>query len=310
MKGVLLKFSPGSILSITTVIGYGQQLAKSNLSLQRTDSLFFAGDYKSARDMYSIIIKDTSKNAVAWARYGMSNLNLKKYEEALRLFEKALSFHLPTPVRMNTYASLARVLSVKNDKTKALINLDSAISLGYSNLGFLDTHEDFNNVRNETKFKELRQKVYSTIFPCMANPKVREFDFWIGDWDVYVTGTKTYAGHNKIEMIAGGCALLENWDSNASTGKSLNFIDPLTGKWRQTWVGSYAVGIQDFVEGEYKDGEMRFVFETTDAQRNKIIGRFIFYNEKPTQVRQFNEASSDGGKTWVTSYDYTYIRKK
>ena len=146
-------------------------------------------------------------------------------------------------------------------------------------------------------------------FPCMTNPKAREFDFWIGDWEVYVTGTQTYSGHNKIERVSGGCALLENWKSNSSEGKSLNFIDPLSGTWKQMWVGSYPFGIQEFVKGVYKDGAMRFIFETTDAQGNKLVGRFIFYNEKPGQVRQFNETSADGGKTWVTSYDYTYFRK-
>lgn len=40
------------------------------------------------------------------------------------------------------------------------------------------------------------------------------------------------------------------------------------------------------------------------------MGRFIFYNEKTGQVRQFNETSSDGGKSWTTSYDYTYVLKK
>ena len=132
---------------------------------------------------------------------------------------------------------------------------------------------------------------------------------WIGDWDVYLTGTKTYAGHNKIEMTSGGCALLESWESKSSTGKSLNFIDPLTQTWKQTWVGSYQSGIQEFVNGEYKDGAMRFVFGNKNAQGVKIMGRFIFYNEKPGQVRQFNETSSDGGKIRITNYDYTYIKK-
>ena len=124
-----------------------------------------------------------------------------------------------------------------------------------------------------------------------------------------MTGTKTYAGQNKIEMISGGCALLENWESKSSNGKSINFIDPVSRTWKETWVGSYQSGIQEFVNGEYKDGAMRFVFENKNAQGDKIMGRFIFYNEKSGQVRQFNETSSDGGKTWITNYDYTYIRK-
>ena len=90
----------------------------------------------------------------------------------------------------------------------------------------------------------------------------------------------------------------------------MNFIDPVKGKWKQTWTGSYASGIQDFIDGEYKDGAMRFVFEAIGLQGNKVMGRFIFYNEKPGQVRQFNESALDGGKTWATNYDFTYTLKK
>jgi hypothetical protein len=55
---------------------------------------------------------------------------------------------------------------------------------------------------------------------------------------------------------------------------------------------------------------MRFTFTTTDAQGHKLVGRFIFFNEGPDKVRQFNETSADDGKTWVTGYDLTYLRVK
>jgi hypothetical protein len=113
-----------------------------------------------------------------------------------------------------------------------------------------------------------------------------------------------------VQIISEGCALLENWEGGNSSGKSINFIDPNTNKWKQSWSGSYANGNQEFVNGEYKDSAMRFEFETKDAHGKKIIGRFIFYNQGPNQVRQFNETSNDDGKTWTTSYDFTYIRKK
>jgi hypothetical protein len=174
----------------------------------------------------------------------------------------------------------------------------------------LDTLREFAALQNDPKFKELRNKVYNSLYPCLNDPHSREFDFWIGEWGVYVTGTKNYAGHSLIQMISGGCAILENWDSPNSSGKSINFIDPVTNKWKQSWAGSYANGVQEFVNGEYKDSAMHFQYETKDAQGKKIIGRFIFYNQGPNQVRQFNETSADNGKTWTTNYDFTYIRKK
>ena len=305
----ILTYGLSFVFVLVALISVGQPVTSYRSSLRKADSLFIAGDYKSAKEAYGKILRDTSRNPQSWSRYGFSSLNLKEYDAAMKAFEKSMANHPPRPVKMNTLTSMARVYSIRKDKVKALTRLDSAVAMGYSNLNLIDTHTDFDNIRGEEKFKTIRQKVYNLINPCMADPKAREFDYWIGEWDVFVTGTKTYAGHSKIDLISGGCALLENWDSNSGSGKSLNFIDPLTHKWKQTWVGSYAGGIQEFVDGEYKDGAMRFVFETPGPQGTKVIGRFIFFNEQPGQVRQFNETSSDGGKTWVTSYDFTYFRK-
>ena len=125
-------------------------------------------------------------------------------------------------------------------------------------------------------------------------------------------GTKSIGpgARSVIQLISGGCAILENWESSLSNGKSINFIDPTNNKWKQSWAGNYANGIQEFVNGEYKDSAMRFTFETIDAKGQKLMGHFVFFNQGPNQVRQFNETSADGGKTWITSYDFTYYRKK
>jgi hypothetical protein len=56
------------------------------------------------------------------------------------------------------------------------------------------------------------------------DPSARQFDFWIGRWQVSQAGKP--AGNNHIEKILDGCALLENWTgAQGGTGKSLNFFD-------------------------------------------------------------------------------------
>ncbi len=295
------------VLLILMIIPFGAYTQTA--PVRKADSLFFAGDYAGAIDQYSKVLKDTSRNAAAWTRYGFACLSTKNYQPAIRHLEKGLKLRPPQPARMNAHASLSRAYAAERHTEKSFAHLDSAASQGYANLNIVDNSQEFAAMRSDEHFKGIRDKIYNNANPCMANQKAREFDYWIGEWEVYVTGTKTYAGHSKVEMISRGCALLENWDSNSSSGKSLNFIDPVTGKWKQTWVGSYQYGVQEFVQGEYKDGAMRFVFDGTNAQGKKFIGRFYFYNEKPGQVRQFNETSVDGGKTWVTSYDFTYYRK-
>jgi hypothetical protein len=45
--------------------------------------------------------------------------------------------------------------------------------------------------------------------PCTA-PEYRQFDFWIGTWDVFSPDGKL-AGHNRVERIESGRGLQENW---------------------------------------------------------------------------------------------------
>ncbi len=278
-------------------------------SLNAADSFYNIQDWSRAKIIYEKFLPGISHDAFHLNRLGYTYFNLKNYESAKQYLEKSLNENPALPVKASVFSRLARINAINNNRELAFKNLDSAIAAGYSAYRELDTLNDFNNINSDERFKKAREKVYGIHFPCMVNTKAREFDFWVGDWEVYVTGTTMYAGHNRIEIISGGCALLENWENAAGSGKSINFIDPETNMWKQTWVGSYAGGIQEFTNGKYENGAMRFVFETTDPQGRKQIGRFIFYNEVPGRVRQFNETSTDNGKTWVTSYDFTYIKE-
>ncbi len=293
------------IFFLMAILGLAQN------TLRTADSLFFALNWRPAATIYEKILSDTSQNVIAWNRLGFSNYHLGNFDKAMWCYNKALSFNPPAGLKASVYSRMARVYALKNENQNAIADIDSAFNSGYTNFQELDTLKDFNALRTETTFKNLRQKIYAFLYPCMTDAHAREFDFWIGEWDVYQTGTaQPIVGHSLVQMISGGCAILENWDSPNSTGKSINFIDPNTNKWKQSWSGSYANGNQEFTNGEYRDSAMRFNFETKDAQGNKIIGRFIFYNQGPNQVRQFSESSADGGKAWTTNYDFTYRRMK
>ena len=71
--------------------------------------------------------------------------------------------------------------------------------------------------------------------PC-SGPEHRQFDFWVGEWDVTTPDGKP-AGTNRIESILGGCVLMESWESTngKSVGHSFNLYSS-DGKWHQTWV--------------------------------------------------------------------------
>ena len=89
--------------------------------------------------------------------------------------------------------------------------------------------------------------------PCAA-PQNRQFDFWVGDWEV-TQPDGTVAGTNRVEIILGGCVLQENWESanGKSVGHSFNLY-ARDGKWHQTWVDNSGLLLE--LVGGLEDGRM------------------------------------------------------
>ena len=140
--------------------------------------------------------------------------------------------------------------------------------------------------------------------PCSASEH-RQFDFWLGDWEVRGPAGKV-AGQNSITSAHGGCVVLENWKGTGGvTGSSFNVYDPERKKWRQTWVDSTG-GILD-LEGTFADGRM--VLASTPASKSDAINRIAWERLPDGRVRQVWEVSSDGGATWKTSFDGYYTKR-
>ena len=71
--------------------------------------------------------------------------------------------------------------------------------------------------------------------PCSAEP-YRQFDFWLGEWEVTVPSGQV-AGHNSITLGQQGCVLVEQWRGVKGTGgQSYNYYDNTLDQWRQVWV--------------------------------------------------------------------------
>jgi hypothetical protein len=140
-----------------------------------------------------------------------------------------------------------------------------------------------------------------------AAPEMRQFDFWIGAWKVADRGK--HAGHNRIELILNGCALLENWTGAAGgMGKSLNFYDSDDRRWHQTWIDGSGGAL--FLAGRFENGSMRMEGERaasgeTPAQRHRIT-----WTPRPDgQVRQLWESAPAGREEWTVQFDGLYTRE-
>jgi hypothetical protein len=151
--------------------------------------------------------------------------------------------------------------------------------------------------------------------PCNSNPVYRQFDFWIGEWEVYAKNGKK-AGDSKIDLILDSCVILENWKSATSfngifySGKSFNEYNSATKQWQETWVDNVG-GITEYPEGHYVDNSMIFQTKPFEFKKDTIaIRRLSFTKLDVDKVRQHGEITKDNGNTWVTEYDLEYRRKK
>jgi len=147
----------------------------------------------------------------------------------------------------------------------------------------------------------------AAAFAACDGPEHRRFDFWIGDWDVTDNGKVIAA--SRIERIADGCAILENYtQADGYSGKSINFYDASLKRWRQTWADSR--GNASEWSGEWREGAMRFDGEAHRGDGMKVTRNMTFTPLPDGNVRQASDLSRDGGKTWLPGYDFVYVRKK
>ena len=140
-----------------------------------------------------------------------------------------------------------------------------------------------------------------------AAPEYRQFDFWIGDWNVSSNGQA--AGTNSIHPIHGGCALQENWQGTGSggiSGTSFNIYDSATGRWHQTWVDASGTLLQ--LDGGLVDGAMVLSGQRPARSGNGLALHRISWTPNPDgSVRQLWEASSDDGANWNVLFDGLYV---
>ncbi|MDJ0708903.1 MAG: hypothetical protein QNJ14_00865 [Woeseiaceae bacterium] len=200
----------------------------------------------------------------------------------------------------------ARLYAKQDRVNDALTEIETLAAGGYGQLARLDDQPDFDRLRANARFVKARESIKATRFPCEADERHQDFDFWIGDWNVYQNGT--YAGQNRITSLLGGCLIFEQWESaSGSLGKSFNYFDPSKNHWRQIWIADTGTMIE--FTGEARDGGIYYTAETTDPNTGELTHhRFEFTLHSEGGVRQFWAVSNDIEKgEWTTIWDGHYV---
>ena len=136
----------------------------------------------------------------------------------------------------------------------------------------------------------------------------RQFDFWIGVWDVHQAGGKL-AGRNTITRAYGGCVIEEHYvGARGYAGGSLNIYDASRDRWHQTWVDNGGLLLE--LDGAFRDGKMVLDGETVDSAGTVQKQRITWEPLPGGKVRQHWQQSTDGGGSWSTLFDGTYTRRR
>lgn len=231
-----------------------------------------------------------------------------KHAEAIPLFKQAITEGYQ-PVNMARFR-LARSLARAGQADAALAELETLAVSGFANLQAL-TNTDLDSLRASPRFQAFEKAANRNAKPCEYDARFRQFDFWIGEWDVQPTAaTRTPIGTGAtsiIEKQLEGCVIQENWmPPGGTTGKSFNIFNRGTGQWEQYWVDQS--GRITHYKGAFKDDGHLYYEAEQFGGKSKV--RMTFFNQGPNQVRQLGHISTDGGKTWTVSFDLTYVRKK
>lgn len=142
--------------------------------------------------------------------------------------------------------------------------------------------------------------------PC-ASAEHRQFDFWLGDWQVLGQGGKI-AGTNRITRAYDGCVLREQYDTGRGySGASFNIYDAGRKRWHQTWVDTSGTLLQ--LDGGLVDGRMVLEGTTVDGKGDSIRHRITWTPNPDGTVRQLWESTNAAGE-WGVAFDGRYVKSR
>lgn len=151
--------------------------------------------------------------------------------------------------------------------------------------------------------------------PCAA-PEFRQFDFWLGEWDLTWPaeqwgGRRGEFGHgaNTVTTILDSCVVHESFRFPAQkyNGNSVSTYSKKRGIWQQTWVdnsGGYLI-----FTGKFKNGKMELRTPPRKQDDKTSISRMVFRNITPNSLDWDWQRSDDAGQSWKNIWNIHYQRK-
>ena len=144
--------------------------------------------------------------------------------------------------------------------------------------------------------------------PC-SGEKYSQFDFWIGNWNVYDTSGKLI-GTNKLVKMQNNCVMQENWESKTSPSKgtSYNYYNRTDDSWNQVWVDNS--GFSLVLKGKLVDGKMVLKSDLIKSKKGNFYNRVTWSKNKDNSVTQVWEYLDKNGKVISEAFRGIYKKNK
>ena len=122
--------------------------------LMSAEEPYLAGQWVEAEAAYQRYVDANPKNAFAWNRLGTSQVQQKKYAEAVRSLERGIEIGGGTAV---DFYNLACANALSGNPDKALDNVERAIGAGFRQRAQYESDPDLASLRELPRFKALMQ---------------------------------------------------------------------------------------------------------------------------------------------------------
>ncbi len=136
----------------------------------------------------------------------------------------------------------------------------------------------------------------------------KQFDFWVGDWNVFDKEGKKI-GENTIVKLTDGCILNEHWKSvNGASGRSYNYFNSTDSTWNQVWIDNQGGNL--VLKGKASENKMILKSDLMKGQKVDFYTNQITWTlNADGSVTQFWEILDKNNRLISVAFDGIYRRK-
>jgi hypothetical protein len=264
------------------------------------------GDAQSADvvEEYAELVDSDSTDGRAWYQLAGDARDAGRTDIAASALDMAQQYEF-SPLAIGL--ERARVAVLDDRPEAAIAALQAIADSGFTSVRALTNDEIINSLAGNAAYDGLVATMAEQAYPCEHLERFRDFDFWIGDWEVRGASGQL-AGYNTIRAEQHGCVITEFWtDIFGGTGMSINYLDDSTGQWTQVWTAES--GSQIIIKGGLTDEGMSLVGTLHGVGGDTTSPFRGLWTPLPDgRVRQFFEQSNDDGETWTPWFEGFYSR--